>query len=106
MDLNPEKVQPEVVTYAFASFVKEIGQVDVVIASMAWLDSDQTDLEDEETTGRSTRAEEWEDVKDTLGYWAMRCKPLIGSGCLFVACNRIGEEKGRSETVQIFFLLC
>lgn len=103
MDLNPEKFQPEVIPYAFASFAKETGGVDVVIASMAWLDSDP-ELEDGEASSSSTRAEEWEDVKDTLGYWAMRCKPLVGSGCLFVACNRIGEEKGRYPTVQIFLL--
>ena len=30
-------------------------------------------------------------------YWAHRLNPLIHSDCIFVACNRIGTEKGMRE---------
>jgi len=34
------------------------------------------------------------DAISTHNYWAHRLSPLVGTNCKFVACNRIGTEKG------------
>ena len=35
----------------------------------------------------------WEEVQDTISYWATRLQPLMGSNVVFAGCNRIGTEK-------------
>ena len=62
------------------------------MCAMAWLDSEPAEGEQEDN---GEAGEEWEKVRGTLGYWAARLAPLLGSGVAFVACNRVGREGGK-----------
>lgn len=88
MDLNPEKFEAPFEAYELARFAEARG-AEVMVCAMAWLDSDPGKEEEEEEGG-----EEWEKVRGTLGYWAARLEPLLGSGVGFVSCNRVGREGG------------
>ncbi|GAA5835639.1 hypothetical protein JCM11251_002984 [Rhodosporidiobolus azoricus] len=88
MDLNPYRFEAPFEAFEFGTFAAE-QQVDVVVASMSWLDSEppNADQEEEEKDGN-----EWEKVKPTLGYWTLRLDPLLGSNAALVCANRIGRE--------------
>lgn len=92
MDLNPYRFVAPFESYELGTFAEREG-VDVVVCSMAWLDSEPpangVDESEQEEEG-----EEWDKVRNTLSYWAMRCGPLMGSGAAFVGCNRAGREGG------------
>lgn len=40
----------------------------------------------------------WEQVKETISYWALRLSPLFGTGAVFAGCNRVGTERGTTFT--------
>jgi protein N-terminal amidase len=65
--------------------------VKLVLCSMNWLAS-------EPPNEASKGSDEWTDVADTLSYWATRMSPVIGKDTIFLACNRIGTERGTTFT--------
>lgn len=91
MDLNPDPEGGEGVRYELGEFAAR-EKVQLVVCCMACLDSGDEEEEGREVGGRERT--EWERVRGTLGYWAARVSPLIGSGATFVACNRVGVEGG------------
>lgn len=93
MDLNPEKFLAPFDAYELAAFA-QLEQVDVVICAMAWLDSDPA------RDGMRDDDDSWSAARSTLGYWAARLDPLVGSGVAFVACNRVGREEGECEELK------
>lgn len=95
MDLNPKGFVAPFEAFELATFAKEV-QADLVVCSMAWLDSEPPTVEEENEVGKAGKSEmdEWMDVRKTLSYWSLRCDPLWGSGVGFVACNRVGREGG------------
>lgn len=42
--------------------------------------------------------DEWDEVKQTLSYFALRMAPMVGSDAIFVGCNRVGTERGTTFT--------
>jgi len=77
MDVNPYEYQDSSL-YEFANYHKN-HNTDLILFCANWLDSDTSDDVNTDTT---------------QSYWANRLRPLIKSKCAFVACNRIGTEKG------------
>lgn len=59
---------------------------------MNWLDS-EADVQE-----MPEHRDGWAIVQNTLAYWAMRLSPLIGSDAIFIACNRVGTERGTRFT--------
>lgn len=92
MDINPWKFQSPFEACELATFANR-AKVDLVICSMAWLDSDPGPTKPLESQ-RGTETEEWNCVRRLVGYWAARMEPLLGSGTVFLACNRVGNEGG------------
>ncbi|KAG2192819.1 hypothetical protein INT46_000979, partial [Mucor plumbeus] len=80
MDLNPYKFKSNFDACEFANYHLD-ENTDIILCSMAWLKS-KNDL-----------------VNSTIQYWATRLLPLYhkaksGKHTIFVACNRIGSERG------------
>lgn len=115
MDLNPKGFIAPFEAFELSTFAKE-AKVDVLVCSMNWLDSNQDDdgsetsknqevipeedSESEESSGEEELSEggkRWNEVKSTLNYFAMRLTPLMGERTVFVSCNRVGTEKGKSR---------
>ncbi|KAK4514275.1 uncharacterized protein ATC70_001866 [Mucor velutinosus] len=80
MDINPYKFKSDFYACEFANYhVQE--KTDIILCSMAWLKSRD------------------DPVSSTVRYWATRLLPLYhkaepGKHTIFVACNRIGSERG------------
>ncbi|KAL8277419.1 hypothetical protein RQP46_010141 [Phenoliferia psychrophenolica] len=90
MDLNPEKFLAPFEAYEFATFVQNARpRVDVVVGSMAWLAAEPPE---EGISAEENEVNKWEDVSETVNYWATRLRPLLGSRTAVVVCNRIGTE--------------
>lgn len=62
---------------------------------MNWLVSENEEL--------SATASSWQKVSQTISYFVLRLNPLLGSGCAFVACNRIGTERVRGAASESTF---
>lgn len=80
MDLNPYKFKSDFDAYEFANYHLD-EKTDIILCSMAWLKSKNNS------------------VNSTIRYWATRLLPLYhkaesGKHTIFVACNRIGSERG------------
>lgn len=88
---NPADFVAPFDSFEFANFAKT-EEADLLICSMNWLDSET------EAVGTFDTRDSWSTVQDTLGYWATRLSPLIGSEAVFVACNRVGTERGTKFT--------
>ncbi|KAI8100169.1 carbon-nitrogen hydrolase [Halteromyces radiatus] len=86
MDINPYQFKTDFYDFEFGHYHSE-AKTDIILCSMAWLKND--------TKGNDT-------VMDTINYWALRLLPLMRQSVesdhqhhtLFVACNRIGSERG------------
>lgn len=75
MDINPWEYK-EFELYEFANYhLKEKSQIIILLAN--WLKSESNE------TSMSTQ-----------NYWAIRLAPLFKKKVSFVACNRVGTEKG------------
>ncbi|KAL7316181.1 hypothetical protein PS15m_005317 [Mucor circinelloides] len=80
MDINPYKFKSDFYACEFANYhVQE--KTDIILCSMAWLKSKN------------------DPVSSTIRYWATRLLPLYhkaepGKHTIFVACNRVGLERG------------
>ncbi|GAA5907199.1 hypothetical protein JCM8208_006718 [Rhodotorula glutinis] len=85
MDLNERDFAPTS-EHAVATFARA-ERADVLVVAMSWLDS----VEEEQEQGDEKR-DEWEDVRDVISYWVVRCMPLLGSGAALVVANRVGRE--------------
>jgi protein N-terminal amidase len=85
MDINPYKFKADFRDYEFATFhLRE--NTEVILCSMSWLKSE-------------ANGDEKDSIHSTIKYWAMRLLPLYynakeGRSTIFVACNRIGIERG------------
>lgn len=79
MDINPYEYKDSSL-YEFANYHKE-NKTDLILFCANWLDSDL----DEVRSAHSTHQ-----------YWANRLRPLLHSKVDFVACNRVGTEKGET----------
>lgn len=79
MDINPYEYKDSSL-YEFGNYHKKNG-TDLILFCANWLDS---------------HAEEEHSAYSTHSYWANRLRPLINSKCEFVACNRVGTEKGKT----------
>ncbi|GAA6027350.1 hypothetical protein JCM8097_002617 [Rhodosporidiobolus ruineniae] len=88
MDLNPHQFKAPFDAFEFGSFAAR-EKADIVVCSMAWLDSEPPATEDEE---EKEGGGGWEEVSSTLGYWALRVDPLLGSGAALVCANRTGRD--------------
>jgi len=75
MDINPYEYQDSSL-YEFANFHKN-RDTDLILFCANWLDSGG-------------------DSYSTQSYWTHRLRPLIKTKCVFLACNRIGTEKGKT----------
>ena len=65
---------------------------------MNWLASEPPSSEDEQKPSIEAKPNEWDAIKQTISYWALRLLPLIGSGAVFAGCNRVGTERGKTFT--------
>ncbi|GAN08560.1 conserved hypothetical protein [Mucor ambiguus] len=80
MDINPYRFKSDFYACEFANYhVQE--KTEIILCSMAWLKSRD------------------DPVSSTIRYWATRLLPLYhkaesGKHTIFVACNRIGSERG------------
>ncbi|KAI8461595.1 carbon-nitrogen hydrolase [Phakopsora pachyrhizi] len=89
MDLSPDKFEAPFDRFELASFAIN-NNCEVLICSMAWLDSVQG-----VDPNRTDHGKSWNEVKDTLNYWALRCTPIWkAKDQTFIACNRVGKEDG------------
>ncbi|GAA5901517.1 hypothetical protein JCM6882_006302 [Rhodosporidiobolus microsporus] len=95
MDLNPYRFTAPCEAFEFGTFAAQ-EKVDIVVASMAWLDSEPPNPDDKTVGMEEEDGNDWERVKRTLGYWVMRVDPLLDSGAALVCANRVGRE---GETV-------
>ncbi|GAA5928770.1 amidase [Sporobolomyces koalae] len=98
MDLNAEAFDESLEKLEFSNFVKR-KQVDLVIASNAWLDSETVKPSDDGAEAEQVREaiqaqDSWDEVRGLVGYWVYRMSTnLEEPGVAFVVCNRIGQEK-------------
>ncbi len=76
MDINPYEYKNSFL-YEFGNYLKK-NDTKLILFIANWLDSDLNS----------------DDPISTHRYWVGRLSPLLGSGCLFIACNRTGTEKG------------
>ncbi|KAI8333089.1 carbon-nitrogen hydrolase [Chlamydoabsidia padenii] len=90
MDINPYQFKTDFYDFEFGHYHSD-AKTNIILCSMAWLKSKGTKDIDDDT------------VMDTINYWAVRLMPLMRQSfdhqgkihhTLFVACNRIGSEKG------------
>ncbi|KPV75447.1 uncharacterized protein RHOBADRAFT_53422 [Rhodotorula graminis WP1] len=88
MDLNERDFAPTSEN-ALATFARD-ERADVLVVAMSWLDSEPP-IEDEHEGAEET-GDEWDDVRDVISYWVVRCMPMLGSGAALVAANRVGRE--------------
>ncbi|GAA5907761.1 amidase [Sporobolomyces salmoneus] len=108
MDLNAEAFDERLEKFELSNFVRR-EQVDLVVASNAWLDSETkealkpADMETEEAEKVKEQLREkeeveegsWEEVRGLVSYWVYRMSTNLegeGTGMAFVVCNRIGRE--------------
>lgn len=72
----------------------------MVLCCMNWLVSEPPDENIDSGPDAASRdiVDEWEEVKQTLSYWALRMHPMMGSNAVFVGCNRVGTERGTTFT--------
>ncbi|KAG0140645.1 hypothetical protein CROQUDRAFT_726039 [Cronartium quercuum f. sp. fusiforme G11] len=88
MDLSPDKFEAPFDAYELSSFVVQ-QDAEILLCSMAWLDSGPWPNPDQTRSGKS-----WEEVSGSINYWAGRCTPMWKKhGQTFVACNRVGREQ-------------
>ncbi|GAA5958906.1 hypothetical protein JCM8115_000685 [Rhodotorula mucilaginosa] len=100
MDLNMPTFDAPFEKFELATFASE-KRADIVVGSMAWLDSEppldsseDESLRDDSGDGKdaAAAASQWEEVRSVISYWVLRLSPLIGSGAAFVCANRVGRE--------------
>lgn len=102
MDLNMPTFDAPFDKFELATFASE-KRADIVVGSMAWLDSEppMDSAEDESRPNDSREGEkvvaatQWEEVRSVISYWVLRLSPLIGSGAAFICANRVGREGGK-----------
>lgn len=94
MDLNERDFAPTS-EHTLASFARD-ERADVLVVAMSWLDSSEP-IEEEQEAAEAEK-DEWEDVRDVISYWVVRCMPLLGSGAALIAANRVGREGGASSS--------
>lgn len=119
MDLNAEAFDERLEKFELSNFVRR-EQVDLVVASNAWLDSETkealkpADMETEEAEKVKEQLREkeeveegsWEEVRGLVSYWVYRMSTNLegeGTGMAFVVCNRIGREGGESTLSRSSF---
>ena len=102
MDLNMPTFDAPFEKFELATFASE-KRADIVVGSMAWLDSEPPLDSSEDESQRddsgdgkdaAAAASQWEEVRSVISYWVLRLSPLIGSGAAFVCANRVGREGG------------
>ncbi|KAG0658027.1 Carbon-nitrogen hydrolase [Rhodotorula mucilaginosa] len=100
MDLNMPTFDAPFEKFELATFASE-KRADIVVGSMAWLDSEPPLDSSEDESQRddsgdgkdaAAAASQWEEVRSVISYWVLRLSPLIGSGAAFVCANRVGRE--------------
>lgn len=96
---NPKDFVAPFESFEFASHA-QANQAQLVLCCMNWLVSEPPDEADSSPdNGECTDGvDEWDDVKQTLSYWALRMHPMMGSNAIFVGCNRVGTERGTTFT--------
>eukprot|EP00026_Physarum_polycephalum_P013757 Phypoly_transcript_14196.p1 GENE.Phypoly_transcript_14196~~Phypoly_transcript_14196.p1 ORF type:complete len:220 (+),score=26.22 Phypoly_transcript_14196:268-927(+) len=77
MDINPYEFKDSS-KFEFAKY-HEQNKTELIIFCSNWLDSN---------------VEDHYDTANIHNYWAHRLTPLMHRDCVFIACNRIGKEKG------------
>lgn len=90
MDLNPPRFDDPFDKYEFGEFAEK-EKVDVVVVSMAWLDSEPPLGDSEASKGEK---DDWEETSQVMSYWVLRLNPLLRSGAAVICANRIGREGG------------
>lgn len=83
MDINPYQFKANFYDCEFANYHLE-QNTDIILCSMAWLKSKEPEVGS---------------IQNTIKYWATRLLPLHrdaeeGKHTIFVACNRLGNERG------------
>lgn len=95
MDLNPPRFDAPFDKFEFGEFAAR-EKVDLVVVSMAWLDSEPPLEQAGDGDGEKSQEErdDWEETSQVMSYWVLRLNPLLGSGAAAVCANRIGREGG------------
>ncbi|ORZ14116.1 carbon-nitrogen hydrolase [Absidia repens] len=91
MDINPYQFKADFYDFEFGHYHSN-AKTNIILCSMAWLKS-----KSKEDTSKNS-----DTVMDTINYWAVRLLPLMRQSVeegeehhtVFVACNRIGFERG------------
>lgn len=122
MDLSPYKFEAPFTAFELAKFTRAQGS-QLLLCSMAWLDSTPSDpKEEEEEMGLRAEEEDGESKSDRqdggakgpdgddgghgiLEYWKARVVPLWGSEIGFVICNRTGKEKSKPRPASLVFFI-
>lgn len=98
---NPKDFVAPFELFEFASHAKT-EKAQLVLCCMNWLVSEPPEDSGEPANNPPNNppkpVDEWENVKDTLSYWALRMHPMMGSNAIFVGCNRVGTERGTTFT--------
>lgn len=94
---NPKDFIAPFDAFEFASYAMA-SHAQLVLCCMNWLVSDPPDEDDNLTDKVEEIVNDWEDVKQTLSYFALRMAPMVGSDAIFVGCNRVGTERGTTFT--------
>lgn len=102
MDLNPPRFDAPFDKFEFGEFAAK-EKVDLVVVSMAWLDSEPPleTAEGSEAEKGNEEKDDWEETNQVMSYWVLRLNPLLGSGAAVVCANRIGREGGASTLAQV-----
>ncbi|KAJ8295121.1 Protein N-terminal amidase [Rhodotorula toruloides] len=93
MDLNPPRFDAPFDKFEFGEFAAK-EKVDLVVVSMAWLDSEPPLEQAGGGEGETSKEEkdDWEETNQVMSYWVLRLNPLLGSGAAVICANRIGRE--------------
>jgi len=94
---NPKDFIAPFDSFEFATYAKS-SHAQLVLCCMNWLVSEPPDEDDDLTDKAEESIDDWEDVKQTLSYFALRMAPMMGSDAIFVGCNRVGTERGTTFT--------
>jgi protein N-terminal amidase len=95
---NPKDFIAPFDLFEFATHAKS-SHAQLVLCCMNWLVSEPPEEDDEALPNEHREpADDWEEVEQTLSYFALRMAPMIGSDAIFVGCNRVGTERGTTFT--------
>lgn len=94
---NPKDFIAPFDLFEFSTHAKA-SHAQLVLCCMNWLVSEPPEDDDVSPNNEEKIIDTWDEVKETLSYFALRMAPMLGSNAIFVGCNRVGTERGTMFT--------